>query len=41
MSSAPLDESRRRARRGALLLLGVAVLIYVAFIIMSISKAHA
>lgn len=40
MSLTPVDERRRRARRNALLLLGVAILVYVAFIVMSIRKVH-
>jgi len=41
MNATPVDERRRRARRSALLLLGVAAVIYVAFIAMAVRQAHA
>ncbi len=41
MSPDTTDERRRRARRAALVLLGVAIAIYATFIYMSIHKAHA
>ena len=40
MNPATVDERRRRARRAALLLLGVALVIYAAFIAMSVRQAH-
>jgi hypothetical protein len=40
MNPASVDERRRRARRAALVLLGVAVLIYAAFIAMAVRQAQ-
>ncbi len=40
MIPATVDERRRRVRRAALLLLGVALVIYAAFIAMSVRQAQ-
>jgi hypothetical protein len=40
MTQDTTDERRRRARRAALVLLGVALAIYAAFIFMSVHLAH-